>query len=500
MPVWIEPANPLSPWRVASVAEPPRSGVLTADDVTWRAVDDYWFAVSSRTGGWVIASDGERADIDAVIGDHIDEHAGRSLIIDFWRRGLIDVDGRSVVEGADWAAAIDETRAHYGLVLILNSGCNLACTYCYLGHSAPERRNDIDRDIATAAIVAALERPEPLVILDFGEISAATAMFYDLATFAERTAMSMGKTMRIAIQTNATTLNDRLVSFLAERDAIVGISLDGPEEIHDLARPTRSGRGSHRGVVTALERCRAARLPYHLIVTVGAHNVRAASEVLDEIAAFEPKTFLCKPILSHGEANDSWDTVGASSVDIAGFLGTSVQRAARDGLTMLDQSATKFLTRLIGEASGWRESCTSRDCSSGRNLHVLSARGEMHACPRFVGPGQGHRVTPQTVELVLKRKIDLVDDALRRAPETCAGCPWRRSCGGGCTLSGDSTTTPLPDAHCPSYIAQHEAIVDHLLPALISGSLPLDGPLAGARIHVSVESASLSDTAGFRSS
>jgi hypothetical protein len=104
------------------------------------------------------------------------------------------------------------------------------------------------------------------------------------------------------------------------------------------------------------------------------------------------------------------------------------------------------------------------------------------------------------VELVLKRKIDLIDDALHHAPETCAVCPWRRSCGGGCTLSGDPTTTPLPDAHCPSYIAQHEAIVDYLLPALISGALPLDGPLAGARIHVSVESAPLSNTAARPSS
>ncbi|WP_370500201.1 radical SAM protein [Mycolicibacterium sp. jd] len=496
MPVWIEPANPLSPWRIAAHTDPPTSGTLSAEHVHWRRVHDYWFAISSRTGGWVITSDDERADIDSVLGREVADAWHPELVRDFWRRGLLEVDAHNVVEGVDWAAAIDETRAHYGLVLILNSGCNLACTYCYLGHSAPDRRNDIDRDVARAAIVAALNRPEPLVILDFGEISAATAMFYELAAFAEESAAAMHKAMRIAIQSNATTLNDRLVSFLAERDAIVGVSLDGPEAIHDLARPTRSGRGSHRGVVAALERCRAAGLPYHLIVTVGAHNVRAASEVLDEIAACNPKTFLCKPILAHGEASTSWGDVGASSADIAGFLGSSVRRASYDGLAMLDQSATKFLSRMIGEASGWRESCTSRDCSSGRNLHVLSARGEMHACPRFVEPGQGHRVTPQTVQLVLQRKIDLVDDALHQAPETCGGCPWLRSCGGGCTLSGDPASTPLPDAHCPSYIAQHEAIVDHLLPALISGKLPMDGPLAGARVHVSFDSVSVSTLAG----
>ena len=72
----------------------------------------------------------------------------------------------------------------------------------------------IDRDIAATTILAALNRPESQVILDFGEISAATALFYELAAFAERSAAALGKSLRIAIQTNATTLNDRLVDFL----------------------------------------------------------------------------------------------------------------------------------------------------------------------------------------------------------------------------------------------------------------------------------------------
>ncbi|MFD3458324.1 radical SAM protein [Nocardia fluminea] len=487
MPVWIDPARPLSPWRVAAHTHPPTAGRLGADHLHWRPVEDYWFAISDRTGGWVIASAEERERIIGALGHEIGDVACPTLVRDFWRRGLLEVDGVDVVAGADWAAAIDETRGYYGLVLILNSGCNLACTYCYLGHSAPERRNDIDRSIAEAAILAALDRPEPQVIFDFGEIAAATALFYELADFAERSAAAHGKSMRIAIQTNATTLNDRLVSYLAERDAIVGVSIDGPATIHDTARPTRGGRGSHNHAVAALRRCRAAGLDYHLIVTVGAHNVRAAAQVLDEIAALAPKTFLCKPILAHGEASTSWDAVGATSGDIAAFLAASIRRAKHEGLRMLDQSATKFLGRMVGESTGWRESCTSRDCGSGRNMHVLSARGEVHACPRFVEPGQGHRVTAQTVDLVLHRKIDLMDDALHAPPVTCAGCPWLRSCGGGCTLSGDPGSTPLPDAHCASYTAQHEAIVDHLLPALIAGRLPIDGPLAGARIRVSVE-------------
>lgn len=116
---------------------------------------------------------------------------------------------------------------------------------------------------------------------------------------------------------------------------------------------------------------------------------------------------------------------------------------------------------------------------------MLSARGEMHACPRFVNPGGGAPVNTRTVGLQILKRGGTLAHSLHAAPSTCAGCAWLRSCGGGCTLSGqhgDTGTVPLPDEHCPSYTAQHEAIIDTLLPSLLSGRIPLDGALSGARV------------------
>lgn len=486
MPAWVEPAAPIAPWRAAARSTPPESGVITLPDVTFEPVGPDWFVISSETGGWAILSDQERANYTALTRQTLSAPAG-CLVTSLWQRGLIAVDGRTALTGADWIAAVEETREHYGLVVVLNAGCNLACTYCYLGHGAPSRSNDIDRPLAEAAIRGALARPEPVVIIDFGEFAAAQSLFIELAVYAEKQAKLAGKRLRIAVQTNATTLNDQIIDFLADRDAILGVSVDGPTEIHNQARPFRGGRGSHGSVDSALARCRARGLAYHLIVTVGAHNVRYTDDVLNEIARLNPKTFLCKPILAHGEARTGWALIGATETQIAGFLGRSIERAASSDLSMLDQSATKFLARLLGDRSGWRESCTSRSCSSGRNLHVLSARGELHACPRFVEPGHGQPVKPQTVDLLLAEGRPLLDEGLREAPASCASCPWLRSCGGGCTLSGqanDLGLVPLPDEHCPSYMAQHAAIVKHLIPALLTGQVPLDGPLAGARIRV----------------
>lgn len=485
MPAWIDPASPLRPWRDAERQPLPEPGVAAALGTSWRPAGADWFAVNGGTGGWALFSDAERRRLEGGLGQSADPSRDALLAI-AWRRGLVTVGGRGCLDRADWDCAVEETREHYGLIVILNSGCNLACTYCYLGHGAPGDAHAVDTTLAYAAIRAAMGRPEPSILIDFGEFSAAAKVFHDAVRYAQEQAAAAGKRLRIAVQTNATTLSDEAVRFLAERDAVVGVSLDGPERIHDRARVLRSGRGTYAHVAAALARCRQAGLDYHLIVTIGAHNVAQPGPVLDEIERQAPKTFLCKPILAHGEARTGWDAVGAGSQQIAGFLRAAVGRATVSGLGMLDQSAAKFLCRLLGDSSGWREGCTSRRCSSGRNLHVLSARGELHACPRFVDPGSGLTVDRRTVGLQITSRAGLLAQSLHAAPASCAGCPWLASCGGGCTLSGQpglTGTAPLPDEHCPSYVAQHEEITGRLLPALLAGTVPLTGPLAGARIR-----------------
>ncbi|MET7424301.1 radical SAM protein [Dactylosporangium sp. NPDC005555] len=485
MPAWIEPARRLPPWAAADTRQPPQRGVLGADGVRWRAAGTDWVGVEHTTGGWAMLSTAERSRLEAADGSVVDLSGADHWAVPLWRRGLVSLDGETALGGVDWDACVEQTREHYGLILVLNSGCNLACTYCYLGHASPGGQNDADPGLVTAALDAAMRRPEATILVDFGEIAAAPRLFRTALAYARRRADEAGKHLRVAVQTNATTLGDDLLDLLVGNDVLIGVSLDGPEALHDRARTLRSGRGTHAKVTGSLARCRDRGLPFHLIVTVGAHNVAAPDEVLDEIARQAPASFLCKPVLAHGEADAGWREVGASPDAIAHFLRRTVERAAGSGLGMLDQSAGKFLARMLGDPYGWRDGCTSRHCGSGRSLHVLSARGEVHACPRFVTPGQGARVDGRTVGLQILKRAGTLDHALHTAPETCGGCPWLRSCGGGCTLSGqhgDSGVVPLPDEHCASYTAQHEEIVAKLLPALVSGRIPLDGPLTGAKV------------------
>jgi uncharacterized protein len=475
---WIAPSDPLPTWRRWWSSDPPSAGAIAADELGWHQMADASLAISSRTGGWAVFEPAERTAFDRIARA---EDAGRwgPVIEAAWRRGLITIGGQSVYDPVEHQAAIEATKDYYALVLLLNQGCNLVCTYCYLGHAAPTSHRAMAADLARDAVLGALEQPWPTILVDFGEIAVAEAAFRDLLPWARSAAADRGKTLRASIQTNGTAIDDDLADFLARHEVAVGISLDGPRAIHDAARIFRSGAGSYDRAVAAIGRCTKREVPVHLIATVSRHNIGRPGDVVAELAGHRPRSTLLKPVLPEGEAGAAWTRHAITEGEFAGFMREAIQRADGDGAGELDQSAGKFLLRLLGDRSGWRDSCTSRACGSGRSLHVVAADGAVHACPRFVSGDAGavdaqrRRLLPLTPNPAARPAPlpDLLPAGLRAAPASCAGCSWLGTCGGGCTLIGQrgQAAVPMPDPHCVAYQAMHEALVSTVIPSFFAG-------------------------------
>ncbi|HUC58943.1 MAG TPA: radical SAM protein [Streptosporangiaceae bacterium] len=480
---WIAPADPLPTWRRWWASVAPATGQVKPDELVWHRLAGAWLAISSRTGGWAVFEAAERAGFAGIT------HAERSgrwrpVVEAAWRRGMITIGGQSVYDARQHREAVEATRDYYTLVLLLNQGCNLVCTYCYLGHAAPAPHRAMAADLARKAVLGALEQPWETILADFGEIAVAGAALRELLPWARAAAEARGKTLRASVQTNGTTLDDELADFLARHDVAVGISLDGPRQLHDAARVFRTGAGSYDRAVAAVRRCGERGLPVHLIATISRHNIGHPCDVVAELAAHRPRSTLLKPVLPEGEAGAAWTRHAITESEYAGFMRAAIQRADHDGADMLDQSAGKFLLRLIGDKSGWRDSCTSRACGSGRSLHVVAADGSVHSCPRFVSGDRaqagaatgdaGHRrLLPITaVGPAMPGPLpDLLPETLRAAPPSCAGCAWLGSCGGGCTLvaQSGSPAVPMPDPHCVAYQAMHEELFATVITSFFAG-------------------------------
>ncbi|GAM75936.1 putative arylsulfatase regulatory protein [Vibrio ishigakensis] len=62
-----------------------------------------------------------------------------------------------------------------------------------------------------------------------------------------------GVTIKNDLQTNGILLNDEWCEFLAKHDFLVGLSIDGPEMLHNAHRKNRAGRGTFNQVMRAVE-------------------------------------------------------------------------------------------------------------------------------------------------------------------------------------------------------------------------------------------------------
>lgn len=82
------------------------------------------------------------------------------------------------------------------------------------------------------------------------------------------------------LQTNATLITDELASHLAEYHFLVGVSLDGPAELHDRFRKAKGGGGSHEMVLQGIEWLRRHQVDFNVLILVNSANVHHGRENL----------------------------------------------------------------------------------------------------------------------------------------------------------------------------------------------------------------------------
>jgi len=145
------------------------------------------------------------------------------------------------------------------------SRCNINCTYCYVYNgndttwkTRPALMSDDVFTVAVQRIRAHCRRSgQRQVEITFhgGEPCLLGAATFDRWCTELRSALADVTDVRLCIQTNATLLDERWHRVLARHDVLVGISMDGPEAVHDRYRVDKRGRGTYRTVerrVTAM--------------------------------------------------------------------------------------------------------------------------------------------------------------------------------------------------------------------------------------------------------
>lgn len=118
----------------------------------------------------------------------------------------------------------------------------------------------------------------PVIVWHGGEPMTLPATWYAHA-FALLERESGGTPLRHAFQTNAIGVNPQWIELWHRWQVNLGVSLDGPSDLHDMRRVTRRGRGTHALVMRGIQRLQAANLPFHVISVLTAESLSRADDI-----------------------------------------------------------------------------------------------------------------------------------------------------------------------------------------------------------------------------
>ena len=182
----------------------------------------------------------------------------------------------SVTRGTPTVAAhtdigVDTSGPPLGLLVLQPTPfCNIDCSYCYLSN----RRSTARMSFETLALICrrVFESPRLGSQLEVawhgGEPLVVPLAWYEdaIALMAERRPASLQLTHRF--QSNGVLLNENWARFFARINARVGLSIDGPADLHNANRRTRRGQGTHDKAMRAVRLLQDQGLPFHVITVL----------------------------------------------------------------------------------------------------------------------------------------------------------------------------------------------------------------------------------------
>jgi uncharacterized protein len=257
--------------------------------------------------------------------------------------------------------------------LVLTHQCNLACSYCYAGEKF---NRHMSMDTALGGLKLLLNGSQDMELSFFGgEPFLRYDMMVALSRMARKAALRSDRKLSIQVTTNATILEEKQLRFLEDYNVWTAFSVDGPEEVQDVARPFLNGRGSGKLVWKNLERALGRLERVHILMVVGPETVGSLLPAVERLYRAGASRISLLPDL---EAD--WSKAQTEVEEIWPQLAriTLLSMLTDQPLHMAPFSSYFPTTdKFTGEASG--------HCDFGGDQVTIAPSGNFYPCARLVG-------------------------------------------------------------------------------------------------------------------
>lgn len=321
--------------------------------------------------------------------------------------------------------------------------CNLACVYCYyLPKIAlyPQHQFRMSTNLlaqVTRQYIESQDAPEITFGWQGGEPLLMGLDFFRQAVALQQQAQRPNTRIINTVQTNGTLLNDAWCEFFAEHKFLIGVSLDGPQPLHDAYRIDPSGCPSHERVLAGIALLKKHHVEWNILTCVQAANADHPLDVYrflrDEVGA---RFVQFIPVVQHVQSADQLAGSPVTSHSVTGAQYGKFLCAIFDEWVRHDVGRVfvQIFDVALGVWLGQPASLCVCAETCGAAL-VLEHNGDLFACDHFVAPPY------QLGNLQQQSLTKLVNSSQQRnfgqakhatLPAYCLACDVRFVCNGGC--------------------------------------------------------------------
>ncbi len=340
-----------------------------------------------------------------------------------------------------------------------SSLCNLKCKYCFY-HSIAEKRltesyGKMSIDTLESIVKKGLEYADSICTFAFqgGEPTLSGLDFFNKLIEFEKKYNIKKIPINNAIQTNGMVINDKWAQFFAGNKFLVGISLDGPKDIHDANRIDLADKGSYKRVMQTIDLFKKYGVEYNILTVINSYTARHINKIYGFFKKNNFKYLQFIPCLDPLEEEPGGHNYSLTPERYTHFLKTLFD------LWYNDVSKDSFISirhfdNLVGMFMGYApESCGMLGVCSCQ--FVIEADGGVYPCDFYVIDewylGNINEIGYE--ELRTSKPGMKFVDVSKHVDHACRECRWQTLCRGGCRRSREPFVNgkPVLNYYCESY-------------------------------------------------
>ncbi|WP_036817315.1 anaerobic sulfatase maturase, partial [Photobacterium sanctipauli] len=358
------------------------------------------------------------------------------------------------------------------------SKCNIDCTYCFYLEKEklyPDRSSDWMMDDTTLDLyiqqqIEAQSGDEVIFAWQGGEPTLRGLAFYQSAVELQNRYKGTKKVIN-TFQTNGLLIDEKWCTFFKANQFLIGISIDGPAELHDAYRVTRSGKPTHHKVIAAINLLKQYQVEFNTLTVVSNINVKEPLRVYQYLKQLGSRHMQFIPLVerkAEQETADGLTLLNPERKEAVSLCQWSVDAKAFGAF--LTSIFHEWVRKDIGQV--WVqmfENTFALTCDQPAQICVfaptcgsafaLEANGDVYSCDHYVYPehklGNLHQTTLKAINHS-KENLHFGQAKQSTLSIDCQQCEYRSLCNGGCPkqrFSLSSAGKPEHNYLCAGYKA-----------------------------------------------